>query len=146
LGEILSYEGSPDPLDREIKRLVRLHKLIGFAAMVVGPLFFLIGFSETINDNPGRMDSLILLGGMIGGVFTTALGVLTIRSGIMISLRRERKFSMTVAALNCLFIPIGTILGPYTLRAMCRKEMLERYRVDNNVADADPEPVKRTSK
>jgi hypothetical protein len=96
-------------------------------ALLVGLAMILVGFPELINDNPHPIDSLILWGGCFGGAGIITLGIFTFCSGRMITLRRRRKFTLTIAALNAPFIPVGTILAILTFRLMRRQIVVEEY-------------------
>ena len=54
-------------------------------------------------------------------LFTLLPAALLIASGACMLRSRARWLSLTVAWLSCLFIPIGTVLGIWTLLALRRK-------------------------
>jgi hypothetical protein len=62
----------------------------------------------------------MLLGWLWGG--------LTIYSGVCIKRRQHRLFSLIVAVLNCLSVPLGTILGVWTLSVLARPSVKEQYQ------------------
>jgi hypothetical protein len=41
--------------------------------------------------------------------------------------RRYRMFSMLIAGLNCLQVPLGTVLGVFTLLVLSRESVQELY-------------------
>ena len=49
-------------------------------------------------------------------------------SGVYLRSRRHRTFSMVVAGLNCLHIPIGTALGVFTFVVLSRDSVRELYQ------------------
>src|SRR5438132_5773700 len=53
-------------------------------------------------------------------IFSWIIGGLTILSGRRIATRRSRTFSIVVAAIDCLFVPFGTVLGVFTLIVLTR--------------------------
>ncbi len=55
------------------------------------------------------------------------LGIATIVSGVMIKRRRRKVFSLIVAGLNCLSVPIGTILGVFTFIVLNRQSIATQY-------------------
>ena len=63
-------------------------------------------------------------------VFFTA-AVLNVLSGFFIRARKFRTFSFIVAALNCLNIPLGTILGVFTFIVLMRDSVRELYDGQN---------------
>ncbi len=54
--------------------------------------------------------------------------VLNILSGTWIAKRRNRTFSMVIAGLNCLSIPLGLALAIYTFITLSDKEVMMEYR------------------
>jgi hypothetical protein len=61
----------------------------------------------------------VLLGWTFGG--------LTLYSGRCIRKRQRRTFSQVMAAINCLWIPFGTILGAFTLVVLSRPSVIKTY-------------------
>jgi hypothetical protein len=70
-----------------------------------------------------------LMAGMGGcAVFVGwTLGILTIVSGRLISLRRRRTFSLVVAGINCASFPFGTVLGVFTFIVLARPSVRALY-------------------
>jgi len=64
---------------------------------------------------------------IIGGVFLVLGAVLLLISGLSISRRRRRTFSIIVAGLMCLQIPFGTVLGIFTLIILTRESVMRLY-------------------
>ncbi|HEV2971548.1 MAG TPA: hypothetical protein VGY55_16345 [Pirellulales bacterium] len=56
------------------------------------------------------------------------VGVLNIFSGYFLRHKRHRTFSLIVAALNCLHIPLGTVLGVFTFIVLGRGSVREAYQ------------------
>ena len=55
------------------------------------------------------------------------IGTLTIVSGRCIARRRSRVFSMVMAGVNCLSMPIGTVLGIFTFVVLFRPSVQALY-------------------
>jgi Na+-driven multidrug efflux pump len=53
--------------------------------------------------------------------------VLNVLSGIFIGRRKYRTFSLVVAIINCIHIPLGTVLGVFTIIVLLRPSVLEAY-------------------
>ena len=49
-------------------------------------------------------------------------------SGFFMRARRHRTFSMVIAGINCLHIPIGTILGAFTFIVLSRESVRKLYQ------------------
>lgn len=62
---------------------------------------------------------------VIGGLFVLCgwtLGALTVYSGRCIAKRRKRTFSVVMAAINCAMVPMGTVLGVFTIIVLTKDE------------------------
>jgi hypothetical protein len=54
-------------------------------------------------------------------------GVLNVISGLCLRARKGRTFSLVVAGINCLYIPLGTLLGVFTIIVLLRDSVRELY-------------------
>lgn len=61
-----------------------------------------------------------------GAWFVASLG-LNVISGFCLLGRKGRMFSMVVAGMNCLHIPLGTVLGVFTIIVLMRDSVREAY-------------------
>ena len=61
-------------------------------------------------------------------VLAAIAALLSILNGRFLQKRRHRGFSMVVAALQCLAIPLGTILGIFTFVVLGRTSVAEGYQ------------------
>lgn len=59
----------------------------------------------------------------------TTFGVLNLISGLCIRARKYRMFSLVIAGLNCLQVPLGTMLGIFTFVVLLRDSVRETYDV-----------------
>lgn len=64
------------------------------------------------------------------------VGVLTILSGRWIKQRRRRLFSMVLAGINCMWVPLGTVLGVFTFIVLLRESVMTLY--EPRAASAPP--------
>jgi hypothetical protein len=55
------------------------------------------------------------------------VGLLNGISGFFLQARKNRTFSLVVAGLDCLMIPLGTILGAFTLVVLLRQSVAAAY-------------------
>ncbi len=75
------------------------------------------------------------LGSLLSGVglglflFIEAIGILNIYSGRCIAKRKHRTLSMVVAAFDCLNIPLGLILGIFTLVTLSDEAVKREYEL-----------------
>ena len=56
-----------------------------------------------------------------------SLGIATIYSGRCINRHRHKMFSIIIAAINCLSIPFGTLLGVFTIIVLSRESVRTLY-------------------
>jgi len=61
------------------------------------------------------------------GVFFVIGMVLNILSGIWMLKRKNRVFSFVVAGLNCMNLPLGTLLGVFTIMVLMRDSVQQSY-------------------
>jgi len=61
------------------------------------------------------------------GLFMVTLCVVNILSGLYIRKYKNRTFSFIVAAVNCLQIPLGTLLGVFTIIVLSRVSVKMEY-------------------
>jgi hypothetical protein len=54
-------------------------------------------------------------------------GFLNVLSGLFLRSRTNRTFSMVVAGINCLYVPLGTVLGIFTIVVLLRDSVRELY-------------------
>ena len=128
-------------VDGEHLKLLRIfHFVVGglrvaFASLFLihTVLFFVLG-SGVIPFEPSHGEApplwiFRLLAGFFG-LFVAlgwTSGILTIVSGCRIGQRRARTFSIVIAALNCLSVPFGTLLGVFTLIVLNRATVRRLY-------------------
>jgi hypothetical protein len=67
---------------------------------------------------------------LIAGAFLVLAAVGNLLSGLFIRKRKHREFSIVIAALNCLQIPFGTVLGVFTIVVLVRDSVSELYSTD----------------
>jgi hypothetical protein len=64
---------------------------------------------------------------VVFAVWLLGSGVLTLVAGFFIRARRHRIFSLVVAAINCLHMPMGTALGVFTIIVLTRDSVRQVY-------------------
>jgi hypothetical protein len=65
---------------------------------------------------------------LVAGTWFLLNGVGNLLSAIYLRQRRNRVFSMVVAGFNCLWMPLGTILGVFTFVVLGRTSVTELYQ------------------
>ena len=66
-----------------------------------------------------------------GAVCLVLAAIGNLLSGLYLRARKNRMFSIIVAALNCLQIPFGTVLGVFTIVVLVRESVRELYEPEN---------------
>jgi hypothetical protein len=61
------------------------------------------------------------------GVWFVTSAILNLISGLCLRARKSRTFSLVVAAINCLHLPLGTVLGIFTIVVLSRQSVQELY-------------------
>lgn len=61
------------------------------------------------------------------GFFMVTAGTMNLMSGLFMRRRKHRTFSLVIAAINCLQIPLGTTLGVFTIIVLIRPSVVEIY-------------------
>lgn len=75
----------------------------------------------------------VLIGFYIaGGVILLVSGLLAVLSAQGLARRRNRTLSIVVAGLSCLQIPLGTVLGVFTLMVLMRDSVRWKYREEQS--------------
>jgi len=64
---------------------------------------------------------------VVFAIWFASSGVLNVLSGLYIRARKYRTFSMVVAGIDCLHIPLGTILGVFTIVILTRDSVQQVY-------------------
>ena len=70
---------------------------------------------------------------LVLGLWCLASVVLNIMSGLFLRARKHRTFSFVVAGINCLHIPLGTILGVFTIIVLTRESVRELYEATKRI-------------
>jgi hypothetical protein len=79
-------------------------EFLGWIFAVLGSLLFLIGI---------------------------AMAICILITGRSLALRKRYSFAFVMACIECLFIPFGTILGPFTLVVLSRESVRELFSTTN---------------
>jgi hypothetical protein len=98
----------------------------GFAAL--GGLVYIVMGAFMIADSGSAPDAAIggvvfLVIGLLAGFMALATAVLSVIAGISLARRKRRVFCFIVAALACMSMPLGTILGIFTIIILTKKSV-----------------------
>lgn len=64
---------------------------------------------------------------VVFGTWLVASGLLNLISAFCLRRRTHRTFSIVVACINCIYMPLGTILGAFTIIVLVRDTVRELY-------------------
>jgi nitrate/nitrite transporter NarK len=93
-----------------------IHLSIGIA-MLVG----------AIDDAPAFAGVLLGMIGMIGILMGWTLAVCIIIAGRCLAKRERYMFCLVMAAISCVFMPFGTVLGVFTIIVLMRPSVKELF-------------------
>jgi heme/copper-type cytochrome/quinol oxidase subunit 2 len=103
---------------------------------VVLGVVFLIGPEQFgMKDGPkpeeaALMGGFFLVFGLVLMVIIGSVSACVLYSGRCLRQRRNRTFSMVIAAITCLQIPLGTTLGVFTLIVLSRPDVNTLYEAE----------------
>jgi hypothetical protein len=128
-------------IDSDHLNLLSIFHFVGAGFAVLGILFLLAhyAFLHTIFENPKMWENQ--KGGpppaeffaifkwfyVIGGIWFAVSAILNVLSGLFLRARKHRTFSMIVAGINCLHMPLGTVLGVFTIIVLVRDSVRQLY-------------------
>lgn len=128
-------------VDAEHLALLAILHFVGAGLALVGLLFLLMHYAmfraffdeptlwEQFKQPPPPAAAITMFKWvyLIGGVWFVGSGVVNAMSGLFIRARKHRMFSVVVAAINCLHMPLGTLLGVFTILVLMRDSVREAY-------------------
>ncbi len=138
-----AFEYQRQKNDDHLKLLAVFHFVIGgFAFLGIGFLILHFIVMQEIFTNPKLFEGpksaplpenffAILRWVYIGiGTLLVLDAVANIISGFFLRRKIHRTFSIVVSGLNCLQIPLGTVLGMFTLLVLMRESVKESYQAE----------------
>lgn len=140
-------------IDQDHLRLLAVFHYVGAALAVLGLGFPLVHylFFHAVMANPDMWKgpksgppppevffAFFRIFYVVFGFFLLASLAGNLLSAIFLGQRRHRTFSLLVAGLNCLHVPVGTVLGVFTFVVLLRPSVREAYETGFPAA---PPPV-----
>jgi hypothetical protein len=111
--------------------MAALWAFIPLIYVVIGMLFG-VGFAANANDKDAAplafMGILFVVMGLCAFVLCAAFAALKIYTGYCLAHRKNRVFCYIVAALSCLSMPFGTILGIFTFIVLARPTVAAQFQ------------------
>ena len=110
--------------------LMALFPCFGFIHVGIG-IAMLCGAFEGGNEAPPRAFGwlLVVFPGMIIVAAWTLAGFV-IAAGRKLKQRRAYTFCLVMAAIECIFMPLGTVLGVFTILVLMRESVKEMFAVN----------------
>lgn len=138
------------PLTRDQRRvdadhldLLAIFHFVGAGLALLGILFLLAHFAflhamfanpkmwENQKNGPPPAEFFAIFEWfyLVMGLWFLASVILNVISGLCLRARKHRTFSMVVAGINCAHMPMGTVLGVFTLIVLNRTSVGELYEL-----------------
>lgn len=128
-------------VDADHLQLLAIFHFIGAGLAVVGMLFLFAHYSfmHHFLDNPKMWEgqrgqpppaqffAIFKWFYVFFGLWLVVSLVLNLLSGFFLQAKKHRTFSLIVAGVNCIHIPLGTVLGVFTIIVLLRSSVRELY-------------------
>lgn len=131
-------------VDQEHLRLLAIFHYVVAGLAFVGIGFLVMHFmmmrmffdnpemwKNTPNPPPQQFFAMFRWFYLFGGVCLILAAIGNLLSGLYIRAKKHRMFSLVIAALNCIQIPFGTLLGVFTIVVLVRESVMELYEASN---------------
>jgi len=130
-------------VDADHLKLLSIFHFVGVGLALLAMLFLSLHYAimHTVLNNPKMWENqkngpppeffaMMKWFYLIFGVWLVGSFVLNLISGFCLRARKGRTFSLVVAGINCLHVPLGTMLGVFTMIVLIRDSVRELYEVD----------------
>jgi hypothetical protein len=131
-------------IDADQLNLLVIFHFIGAGLALLGILFLLAHFAifhavfanpkmwenQKQGPPPAEFFAIFRWFYLVMGIWFLASGVLNVISGVCLRARKHRTFSTVVAGINCVHMPLGTVLGVFTIIVLMRDSVRELYEAD----------------
>ena len=128
-------------IDRDHLNLLSVFHFVGAGLALLGIFFLLAHYTfmhfmftnEALWQNqkggppPAAFFGIFIVFYGIMGAWFVASGILNVLSGLFLREQKYRTFSFVVAGINCLHMPLGTILGVFTIAVLMRDSVRQLY-------------------
>ena len=128
-------------VDSDQLSLLAIFHYVGAALSLVGIGFLALHYSimhsvftnpqawqgQKASPPPAEMFAMFKWIYLVLGVVFLGYGILNVISALSIQARKRRIFSMVVAGLNCIHVPLGTLLGVFTFVVLGRYSVQQLY-------------------
>jgi ABC-type phosphate transport system permease subunit len=130
-------------VDLDHLNLLSIFHFISAGLALLGMLFLIVHyeFMHAIFTNPGLWNNgrqeppppafiftMMKIVYVFIGLMMVVILVLNVLSGLFLRERKNWTFSLAVACINCLQIPLGTTLGVFTIIVLSRQSVKDLYK------------------
>src|SRR5580698_1978623 len=129
-------------IDADHLILLSIFHFVGAGLALLGILFLIAHFAfmhfmftnaelwqnQKGGPPPQQVFSIFIVFYIIGGIWLVASAILNLVSGLFLHARKNRTFSLVVAGINCVHMPLGTVLGVFTIIVLLRPSVREMYQ------------------
>jgi hypothetical protein len=133
MDEVLASGRDQRAIDKQHLGTLSVLHFVGAGLALLGIVFVFLHYAlfSTMFNNPdlwkgtpnppppGLFDAFRWLYVAVGGWYATSL-LLNFLAGLFLRAQKHRTFCFVVGAFNCLHIPLGTILGIFTIIVLAR--------------------------
>lgn len=146
-------------IDADHLNLLGIFHFVGAGLAVLGILFLLLHYTmmhamftnpdlwknqkQPMPVPPAQIFAMMKWFYLAGAAWFVSSGILNLISGFCLRARKGRTFSLVVAGINCLHLPLGTVLGVFTIIVLLRDSVRELYAAGapgNGPASSSPTP------
>jgi len=103
-------------------------------------LYVVLGFAILAQGGPGAQVGLffVIVFGIIAAYFVLS-AILSLVGGIYLHRRKGRTFCFIAAAISCVHVPLGTVLGIFTILVLSRESVKELFAGRGRYHDPEDE-------
>ena len=131
----------PNRADADHLKLLSVFHFVGAGLALLGILFLIAHFAmfhalmdhpklwenPTQSPPPQEFFAIFQWFYLVAAVVLLGYGILNLASGLFLRARKHRTFSIVVAGFNCVHVPLGTVLGVFTIIVLMRDSVRELY-------------------
>jgi peptidoglycan biosynthesis protein MviN/MurJ (putative lipid II flippase) len=141
MSELPSLPKDQRKIDADHLNLLAVFHFVGAGLALLGILFLLAHFAvlhaffadpkmwenQKQGPPPAEFFAIFKWFYLVMGVWFLGSGILNVISGFCLRARKHRTFSIVVAGVNCMHLPLGTVLGVFTIIVLIRDSVRELY-------------------
>jgi hypothetical protein len=116
--------------DRQQLTLLAVFHFVAAVVMVllsVGPMLWFAAMWATIGPPNANEVGLVIVVMCLGCALPFCIAILAFIVGLSLHKRKRRMFCLVVAGIECLLLPLGTILGVFTLQVLMREAVQDLF-------------------